>query len=80
MKLSYGSAFQQAGEKHTELELLKIGKEIGFSCYDLAFSVRWLTPDTIDANIEKWKRLFDEAEVKVTQTHAPFKYCQLPMK
>ena len=74
MKLSYGSAFQQAGDQHTPLELLKIGKEIGFSCYDLALSVNMVgTPENRDESAAKWKKLFDDAEVTVTQTHAPFK-------
>ena len=74
MKLSYCSAFHHAGEEHTQLELLKIGKEIGFRCYDLGLSPALIgTEETRDEYAAKWKNLFEEAGVEVTQTHAPFK-------
>ncbi len=74
MKLSFGSAFQQAGEKHSHLELLKISKEIGFGCYDLDLGLAGsMTGEDRDSNAETWKNLFEEAGVSVTQTHAPKK-------
>jgi len=72
MKLSFGAAFKQAGDEHTPLELLKICREIGFGCYDLGISANMAGENRVE-NAKHWKELFDEAGVKVTQTHAPFK-------
>ena len=72
MRLSFGAAFQQAGDKHSPSELLKICAEIGFRCYDLGISVNMAGEDR-NAHAERFKNLFLEAGVTVTQTHAPFK-------
>ncbi len=73
MKLSFGSGFQQAGEKHTPLELLKICYDIGYRGYDLGISAGMAAEENRDAKAEYWKNLFEESGLEVTQTHAPFK-------
>lgn len=76
MKLSFGSAFWKLYEKYSRSDMLKICKEIGFSCYDLSIpnnKIDTKTPEAVEENAEKWKKLFDDAEIKVTQTHAPAK-------
>ena len=59
MRLSFGAAFQQAGEHHTPLELLKICESIGFRCYDLGISVN-MAGENRDAHAEHFKNLFLE--------------------
>ena len=72
MKLSLGLALQQANDEHSPLDILKTCKEIGFGGYDFS-----ITCDMVDENRAKtadhWRRLFEQAELPVTQTHAPFR-------
>ena len=73
MKLSLNSAFQQAGETHTPLELLKLCYEMGFRGYDLGISANMAAEENRDEKAARWKNLFEESGLEVTQTHAPSK-------
>jgi len=72
MKLSIGSgsALDYEGADRSPLDILNVCRDIGFKCMDFGISAQMVSENR-DATAEKWKNLFEEAGIAVTQTHAP---------